>query len=305
MKEPGGELGARMRRLVEEQQTSICAMLAQLDGKKFSTEQWSRDGGGGGLSAILSNGDLFEKAGVNTSAVWGELDDRALAKMAGTTGAASDARIGRDFFATGISLVLHPRSPMVPTLHANFRFLTRGDAAWFGGGSDLTPYYPRREDVVDFHRAWKAVCDRHDPGYYPRFKQWCDEYFTIVHRHELRGVGGIFFDDLAGDLEATFRFVADCCTNVLEPYVPIVSRRREDAYGERERDFQSFRRGRYVEFNLVYDRGTAFGLATGGRTESILMSLPPLASWPYGYVPEQGSREAEAMRFFQPRDWLG
>jgi coproporphyrinogen III oxidase len=297
-----------MRGLVEEQQQAICSALERVDGTSFARDAWQREGGGGGLTAVLSEGGVFESAGVNTSTVWGELDDSAWAKMASRPnsggGTSAQDRSGRRFFATGISMVLHPRSPMVPTMHANFRYLTRGADAWFGGGSDLTPYYPDLEDVAGFHQEWKTICERHDPAYYARFKTWCDEYFYIRHRGEMRGVGGIFFDDLTGDMERIFAFVSDCCKNVLAPYLPIVERRRGQAYGDRERRFQLFRRGRYVEFNLVYDRGTAFGLATGGRTESILMSLPPLASWSYAYSPEPGSREAEAMRFFQPQDWL-
>src|SRR5579872_346886 len=290
-------LAARAREFFEAQQTRICNELAALDGRaSFTMEPWERAGGGGGLTGILANGDVFEKAGVNTSAVWGEFDDAAMKRL-GQSGA-------RGFFATGISMVLHPRSPLVPTMHANFRLLQRGDDQWFGGGSDLTPAYPYRDDVVAFHQHWKSICDRHDAAYYPRFKRWCDEYFSIPHRSEMRGVGGIFFDDLRGDPEKTYAFVTDCCRNVLVPYVAIVARHRDEPYGDREREFQLFRRGRYVEFNLIYDRGTAFGLATQGRTESILMSLPPLASWRYGYTPQAGSREAEAMRFFQPRDWV-
>jgi coproporphyrinogen III oxidase len=296
------DTGQRMEALVLEQQAVICRALEALDGGRFVEDHWERAGGGGGLTALLSDGTLFEKAGVNTSAVWGELDDAALRKMA-------DARHGavwepheRLFFATGLSMVLHPKSPMVPTLHANFRFLSRGKQSWFGGGSDLTPSYPRVQDAAGFHGAWKTICDRHDPEFYPRFKRWCDEYFYIPHRKEMRGVGGIFFDDLAAD-ESAFRFVEDCCRSVLAPYLPIVERRRDEPYRERERQFQLFRRGRYVEFNLIYDRGTSFGLATGGRAESILMSLPPLAAWIYDYQPAPGSAEEEAMRFFQPRDW--
>jgi coproporphyrinogen III oxidase len=291
-----GELGARARALFQNQQPSICAELERIDGSgRFRYDRWERVGGGGGLTAIMHEGTVFEKAGVNTSAVWGELDETALAKLGGQA---------RTFFATGISMVLHPRSPMVPTMHANFRYLTRGAQSWFGGGSDLTPSYPVREDVVAFHRAWKQICDRHDEAYYPRFKRWCDEYFTILHRNEMRGVGGIFFDELDSQLDKVFAFVADCCRNVLAPYVPIVERRKAESYGERERQFQLLRRGRYVEFNLIYDRGTSFGLATGGRVESILMSLPPLAGWTYAYEPEPGSPEAAALEFFQARDWL-
>ncbi len=292
----GDDIGARAQTLFTAQQAVICDELARLDGaKQFSFDRWERAAGGGGLTAVLAEGALFEKAGVNTSSVWGRFDDTALRKLGGTE---------REFFATGISLVLHPRSPMVPTVHANFRYLTRGRDAWFGGGSDLTPYYPERDDVVAFHSGWKEICDRHDPAFYPRFKSWSDEYFYIPHRGEARGVGGIFFDDLRGDMEKKFAFVEDCCRNVLAPYVPIVQRHRDDPYGERERAFQLFRRGRYVEFNLVYDRGTSFGLATSGRAESILMSLPPLARWTYAYEPEPGSNEARATTFFQPQDWL-
>jgi coproporphyrinogen III oxidase len=291
----GGDIGRRMQALVEDRQSAICQTLERVDGRSFRRDRWERAGGGGGLTAVLSDGNVFERAGVNTSTVWGRFDDAALRKLGGSE---------RSFFATGISIVLHPRSPMVPTMHANFRYLTRGTDDWFGGGSDLTPYYPYIEDVVWFHRAWKAVCDRHDADFYPRFKRWCDEYFYIPHRREMRGVGGIFFDDLRADPQATFRFVEDCCTSVLEPYLPILERRRSEPYGENEREFQLFRRGRYVEFNLVYDRGTSFGLATGGRTESILMSLPPLASWRYAYQPKPGSPEERAMRFFQPQEWL-
>jgi len=292
----GGADGTRARELFEAQQPAICDALSRLDGAAtFALDRWERPGGGGGLSAVLAEGALFEQAGVNTSTVWGELDEAALRKLGGGV---------REFFATGISLVLHPRSPMLPTMHANFRFLARGTTAWFGGGSDLTPWYPWREDVVSFHRAWKQICDRHDAGYYSRFKAWCDEYFYIPHRNEMRGVGGIFFDELSGDVEKIFAFVSDCCRNVLAPYVPIIERRRAEPYGDRERQFQLLRRGRYVEFNLVYDRGTSFGLATRGRTESILMSLPPLARWTYAYEPAPGSAEAQAMAFFQPQDWL-
>lgn len=277
-------------------QRRLCSELVQLDGGgDFRVDSWERPGGGGGTTAVLQEGGLFEKAGVNTSSVWGEFDDGMLQRMGGSE---------RSFFATGISTVLHPRSPLVPTLHANFRHLQRGDDAWFGGGSDLTPYYPYRDDVVHFHRVWKTVCDRHDIQYYPRFKRWCDEYFFIPHRGETRGVGGIFFDDLRGDLEAIFAFVKDCGDALLDAYRPIVQRRRDEPYSDRERRFQLYRRGRYVEFNLVYDRGTSFGLGTHGRAESILVSLPPLVRWDYGYVAEPGSREAEALTFLSPQEWL-
>src|SRR5207302_1247088 len=209
------------------------------------------------------------------------------------------------FTATGISLVLHPRSPLVPTVHANFRYLTKGTKWWFGGGADLTPYYPFREDIIHFHRVWQQVCNRHHPLIdYQRLKKWCDDYFFLAHRGEPRGVGGIFFDYLEGDLERLFAFVQDCGDQFLEAYLPIVRRRKEEAYTEEQRAFQEFRRGRYVEFNLIYDRGTIFGLKTGGRVESILMSLPPVVRWDYNTRPEPGSAEAELYDYYlKPRYW--
>jgi coproporphyrinogen III oxidase len=193
---------------------------------------------------------------------------------------------------------------MVPTVHANFRFLTKGAKWWFGGGADLTPYYPYRDDVIHFHRVWKKVCERNAPLIdYQKLKKWCDDYFFLTHRQEPRGVGGIFFDYLEGDFERLFAFVRDCGDAFLDAYLPIARRRKDDPYGERERRFQEIRRGRYAEFNLVYDRGTTFGLRTGGRVESILMSLPPTVRWVYDYRPEPASREAELFEFLQPRDW--
>jgi coproporphyrinogen III oxidase len=287
--------GLRVQRWVDDVQRALVGDLEQLDSSgRFVLDAWDRPGGGGGVTAVMTDGALFERAGVNHSAVWGDFNDVALARMGGTE---------RRFFATGVSLVLHPHNPMVPTVHANFRYFERGDDAWFGGGSDLTPYYPYEEDARHFHHAWKDVCDQYDGSYYPRFKKWCDEYFFLPNRDEMRGVGGIFFDDLRDDMEKTFDFVRDCGASFMGSYAPIVRRRREEPFGERERQFQLYRRGRYVEFNLIYDRGTSFGLATQGRTESILMSLPPLARWEYCWTPEPGSREEAAMRFLQPRDW--
>ena len=212
---------------------------------------------------------------------------------------------GREFTACGISLVLHPRSPMVPTVHANFRFLSKGERQWFGGGADLTPYYPYREDVIHFHKVWQRVCTRHEPLVnYAHMKKWCDDYFFLPHRGEARGVGGIFFDYLEGNLRALFAFVRECGDHFLEAYLPIVQRRKDEPYTEQQRVFQEYRRGRYVEFNLLYDRGTIFGLKTAGRTESILMSLPPCVRWEYDYHPEPGSREAELYEvYLKPRDW--
>lgn len=282
-------------------QDKICHELEVADGKaKFREDQWHREGGGGGRTRVMEGGAVFEKAGVNFSAVAGVLPEQFANKI-GEGIADAD---GREFFATGVSLVLHPYNPYVPTVHANFRFLEKGNAAWFGGGSDLTPYYPFREDVIHFHQTLKDACDKHEAEYYPRFKKWCDEYFFIKHRDEARGVGGIFFDYLQGDLERLFAFVKDAGEAFLPAYMPIVERRREHGYGEREKNFQLIRRGRYAEFNLVYDRGTTFGLETRGRTESILMSLPPLASWVYDYRPEPNTPEADARTYFTAQDWL-
>ena len=244
----------------------------------------------------MMEGGLFEKAGVNFSEVHGEMSPEFASQVPGE---------GRAFTATGISLVLQPRNPYVPTVHANFRSLTKGSKEWFGGGADLTPYYPYLADVVHFHRVWKRVCEGHPPPVdYRRFKKWCDDYFYLPHRGEPRGVGGIFFDYLEGDWEALFSFVRACGDAFLEAYLPIALRRKDELFGESQRAFQQFRRGRYVEFNLLYDRGTIFGLKTGGRVESILMSLPPSVRWPYDYRPEPGSREAELYDFYlKPRDW--
>jgi coproporphyrinogen III oxidase len=279
-------------------QDRICDALEGVDGKsRFLEDRWQREGGGGGRTRVIENGAVFEKGGVNFSSVFGELPPAFASRI--------ELGEGNNFTATGISLVLHPTNPHVPTIHANFRYLEKGDTAWFGGGTDLTPYYPRLDDVIHFHRTLRASCDRHDTSYYPRFKKWCDEYFFIKHRNESRGVGGVFFDYLQGDMEQLFSFVRDLGDTFLETYLPIIGRRRDDPYTEREKEFQLIRRGRYVEFNLVYDRGTTFGLETRGRTESILMSLPPLARWSYDYHPQPGTPEADAWEYFKPRDWLG
>jgi coproporphyrinogen III oxidase len=277
-------------------QDSICTALEDLDGSgRFREDHWQRPGGGGGRTRVLAHGGVFEKAGVNFSAVHGEFPEELAQQMPGT---------GRTFQATGISLVLHPLNPMVPTVHANFRFLTKGDAWWFGGGADLTPYYAYPQDIIHFHQVWQAVCSRHAPRVdYQRLKRWCDEYFFLHHRGEPRGVGGIFFDYLQGEFEPLFAFVRDAGNSFLDAYLPIARRRQGEPYGERERHWQQIRRGRYVEFNLLYDRGTMFGLKTAGRVESILMSLPPTVRWEYDYHPEPGSREAALLEALRPRDW--
>ncbi|MSU79733.1 MAG: oxygen-dependent coproporphyrinogen oxidase [Gemmataceae bacterium] len=280
-----------------ELQDRICAGLHKLDGgAPFHEDTWQRDGGGGGRSRVLVDGGVFEKAGVNFSEVFGQMSPEFAKNLPGD---------GVDFTAAGISLVLHPRNPKIPTVHANFRFLTKGNAAWFGGGADLTPYYPYREDVIHFHKTWQAVCTRHQaPVDYAKFKNGCDEYFHLPHRNEPRGVGGIFFDYLQADFDALFAFVRDCGDSFLDAYLPIAARRKDEPYTEEERRFQEFRRGRYVEFNLLYDRGTIFGLKTGGRIESILMSLPPMVRWLYDFQPQPGTREAELYDvYLKPRDW--
>lgn len=304
---PASTLFDRAAAFFQELQTEICAALAQEDGRStFSADRWTREGGGGGLSRVLTEGAVFEKGGVGWSLVEGQLPEDFARQIPGE---------GRDFRATGVSLVIHPRSPLVPTTHANFRFLEKGDKQWFGGGADLTPYYLFREDAVHFHRTLKQACDRHAPiGDYPRFKKWCDDYFHLPHRGESRGVGGLFFDYLDGssadgaspadELEKVFAFVRDAGRAFLPAYLPIVQRRRNIEYGEAERRWQLYRRGRYVEFNLLHDRGTVFGLKTGGRTESILMSLPPLVRWDYDVQAAPGSREAELMSALVPTDWL-
>ncbi len=277
-------------------QDRIAGALEALDGGgRFREDAWEREGGGGGRSRVLAEGALFEKAGVNFSDVHGQMSEELATQLPGE---------GRAFTACGVSLVLHPRSPMVPTVHANFRFLTKGPRQWFGGGADLTPYYPYHEDVVHFHRTWKGVCDRHAPLIdHGRLKRWCDEYFFLPHRGEARGVGGIFFDYLEGDVERVFAFVRDAGDAFLDAYLPIAKRRKDEPYAEEQKAFQEYRRGRYAEFNLVYDRGTLFGLKTGGRIESILMSLPPRVRWWYDYRPEAGTPEAELAEFLKPRDW--
>ncbi len=285
-----------MEALVRSLQAEIVAGLEGLDGSgRFGADSWERPGGGGGLARVLSEGAVFEKAGVNVSRVQGELSAALARRMPGE---------GTAFAAVGLSLVIHPRSPLVPTAHANVRLVARGDRAWFGGGADLTPYYLFDEDATHFHRTWKATCDRHDPTWYPRFKAACDEYFFLRHRAEHRGVGGIFFEDMGGDPWRELEFAGDVGRSFLPAYLPIVERRRGLPWGDAERTWQEIRRGRYVEFNLVYDRGTIFGLETGGRAESILMSLPPRVRFVYDHRPAPGSEEARLLDVVRrPREW--
>lgn len=296
----------RIRAYLLSLQDSICTTLADVDGGSgFREDSWERDGGGGGRSRVLEDGAVFEKAGVNFSHVFG-------AALPPSASAARPELAGRSFQAMGVSLVIHPRNPYVPTSHANVRFFIAEKAGaapvwWFGGGFDLTPYYGFEEDAVHWHRQAKEACAPFGDDVYPRYKQWCDEYFFLKHRNEPRGIGGLFFDDLnSGGFEYCSSLMMSIGDHYLPAYLPIVERRKALAYGDREKDFQRYRRGRYVEFNLVYDRGTLFGLQSGGRTEAILMSLPPEVTWRYDWHPEPGSAEARLYDvFLQPRDWLG
>lgn len=327
---PPSDSRERVSQWMKSLQENICKGLEEADGLgQFQQDSWERAEGGGGRSRVIREGNVFEQGGVNFSEVWGkDLPPSILVQR-------PEAR-GHEFYATGTSMVLHPRNPYIPTVHLNYRYFEAGPVWWFGGGIDLTPYYPFEEDVVHFHQTLKNACDQHHPEYYNTFKLWCDEYFYLKHRQETRGVGGIFFDyqDPAGVLypisypgsqmdtpaaqysnqvgavegrtwETLFSFVQACGQAFLPAYLPIVERRRNTEYGDRERQFQLYRRGRYVEFNLVYDRGTIFGLQTNGRTESILMSLPPLVRWEYSYNPEPGTPEARLYEtFLKPQDWI-
>ena len=322
---PAPDSRDRVKQFMQQIQDTICESLAELDGAgQFQEDSWQREEGGGGRSRVSRDGAVCEQGGVNFSEVWGtQLPPSILTQR--------PEAAGHGFYATGTSMVLHPRSPYIPTVHLNYRYFEAGPVWWFGGGADLTPYYPFAEDAAHFHKTLKAACDNHHSEYYPVFKRWCDEYFYLKHRKETRGVGGLFFDyqDGTGELykgphpekaaaiyskelgaveprtwEQLFAWVQECGHSFLPAYLPIVERRRGMEYGDRERNFQLYRRGRYVEFNLVYDRGTIFGLQTNGRTESILMSLPPLVRWEYGYQPEPNTPEAELYEtFLKPQDW--
>ena len=283
-------------------QGSIVGALEALDAKAFRRDSWQRPEGGGGVTRVLEDGNLFERAGVNFSHVQG-------AELPPSASAARPQLAGRPWEAMGVSLVLHPRNPYCPTVHLNVRFFTTKDDKpvwWFGGGMDLTPYYGFEKDARHFHATCKKALDPSGADYYPRFKRWCDEYFYLRHRGEPRGIGGIFFDDLADKgFDFSFALVRSVGDHFVTAYAPILERRRDMGFGERERAFQAYRRGRYIEFNLVYDRGTLFGLQSGGRTESILMSFPPAASWRYDWKPEPGSPEDKLYSdFLKPRDWI-
>lgn len=294
-----------VRNYLLELQKNICDELGALEpGTSFRGDDWVRDEGGGGQSRVIEGGEVFEKGGVNFSHVFGQ-------ELPGSATAARPELAGRSFEAMGVSLVIHPLNPFVPTSHANVRLFVAnksGEAPvwWFGGGYDLTPYYGNEDDCRHWHETASAACAPFGKDIYPRFKQWCDEYFYLRHRDEARGVGGLFFDDFnEAGFDTCFDFIRAVGDSYTAAYLPIVKKRKDTPYSSRHRDFQLYRRGRYVEFNLVFDRGTLFGLQTGGRTESILMSLPPQVSWRYNWQPDPGSDEADLYeKFLPPRDWL-
>jgi len=292
---------------IQTLQDQICAALEAEDGgATFQEDLWERPGGGGGRTRVIENGNVFEKGGVNISAVHGELPDTMKAYFKVEEG---------DFFACGLSLVIHPKNPMVPTVHANWRYFEmynkQGEIvdAWFGGGQDLTPYYLFEEDDKHFHQVCKHACDAHDPAFYPKYKKQCDAYFWNAHRNEARGVGGLFFDYLKAlperSMQQWYDFVTEVGNSFIEAYIPIVNRRKSLSYTDAQRDWQEIRRGRYVEFNLVHDKGTLFGLKTNGRIESILMSLPAHVQWRYNHQPEKGSEEARLIEVLEnPKAWV-
>ena len=289
---------------LQDLQDRICAAIEAVDGTaRFAEDRWQRSEGGGGRTRVLRDGAVFEQAGIGFSRVHGST-------LPPSASAHRPELAGRSWTATGVSLVFHPRNPHLPTTHMNVRYFEATAEGlvpvwWFGGGFDLTPFYPVDEDVRDWHRVARDLCRPYGEDLYPRWKRWCDEYFFIRHRNETRGVGGLFFDDLSeGGFDRCFALMQAVGNGFLDAYLPIVARRKDTPYGEREREFQLYRRGRYVEFNLVYDRGTLFGLQSGGRAESILMSLPPRVRFEYGYAPDAGSAEARLADYLRPRDWL-
>eukprot|EP00595_Chromulina_sp_UTEXLB2642_P003434 CAMPEP_0196761380 /NCGR_PEP_ID=MMETSP1095-20130614/595_1 /TAXON_ID=96789 ORGANISM="Chromulina nebulosa, Strain UTEXLB2642" /NCGR_SAMPLE_ID=MMETSP1095 /ASSEMBLY_ACC=CAM_ASM_000446 /LENGTH=383 /DNA_ID=CAMNT_0042110845 /DNA_START=41 /DNA_END=1192 /DNA_ORIENTATION=+ len=292
-------------------QTDICKAIEEIDGAgKFTSDAWVRENGGGGISRVLSGGKTFEKAGVNLSVVYGTMPKEAL--QAATERGVDRAKGMKEgdrvpFFACGLSSVMHPKNPFAPTMHFNYRYFeTDGGVWWFGGGTDITPSYLNEDDMKHFHGAYKKTCDKHDPEFYSKFKSWADKYFVIAHRGETRGLGGIFYDDLNDrDPEKLLALAIDNLATVVPAYGPIVTKHKDDPFTQAQKEWQLIRRGRYVEFNLVYDRGTVFGLKTGGRIESILMSLPETARWEYNHIPTPGSEEDKILQIFKnPRDWV-
>lgn len=292
---------------IQQLQDTICSKLEAVDGKAtFKEDLWDRPEGGGGRTRVIENGNVFEKGGVNISSVFGKLPEQLQKALNVSQG---------DFFACGLSLVLHPNNPLVPTVHANWRYFEMYDEVgnivtqWFGGGQDLTPYYLFDEDAIHFHQVCKDACDKHDTSFYPQYKKRCDEYFYNAHRNEGRGIGGLFFDYLKENetvsLQDRYDFVTEIGNSFLESYVPIVEKRKNISFTPTQKDWQEIRRGRYVEFNLVHDKGTLFGLKTNGRIESILMSLPPKVQWHYNHIPEKGSEEDRLINILQqPKNWI-
>mmetsp|Transcript_11333 Transcript_11333/g.12837 ORF Transcript_11333/g.12837 Transcript_11333/m.12837 type:complete len:408 (-) Transcript_11333:425-1648(-) len=302
---------SKFEKMCREAQLKIVKAIEEIDGEaSFREDAWIRENGGGGMSRVMSGGKVFEKAGVNLSVVYGSMPQEALqaATERGVDRAAGMAPGERvPFFACGLSSVMHPKNPHCPTMHFNYRYFeTDGGVWWFGGGTDITPSYINEDDMKHFHGTYKEICDKHDPGYYKEFKAWADRYFVIQHRNETRGLGGIFFDDQNNkDPDTIFEFSKECCNSVVEAYGPIIEEHKNDEFTQKEKEWQLMRRGRYVEFNLVYDRGTVFGLKTGGRIESILMSLPETARWEYNVVPAEGSPEADFIDACKnPREWV-
>ncbi|XP_034829140.1 oxygen-dependent coproporphyrinogen-III oxidase isoform X2 [Maniola hyperantus] len=305
------DMKTQMEMLIMRIQAEFCRALEKEEDaeSKFKVDRWIRKEGGGGITCVLQDGRVFEKAGVNISVVSGKLPPAAVQQMKSRGKNFESKEL--PFFAAGVSAVIHPRNPMVPTIHFNYRYFEVKDKNevhwWFGGGTDLTPYYLNEEDAIHFHMTLKHACDAHNDSYYAKFKKWCDDYFHITHRGERRGVGGIFFDDVDyPDQQRAFEFVTSCAEAVIPSYLPIVQKHKDDAYGYHERQWQLLRRGRYVEFNLIYDRGTKFGLNTPeARYESILMSLPLNAKWEYMHEPKPNSPEEKLMQVLkEPRDWL-
>jgi len=302
---------SKFEKMCREAQLKIVKAIEEIDGEaSFREDAWIRENGGGGMSRVMSGGKVFEKAGVNLSVVYGSMPQEALqaATERGVDRAAGMAPGERvPFFACGLSSVMHPKNPHCPTMHFNYRYFeTDGGVWWFGGGTDITPSYINEDDMKHFHGTYKEICDKHDPGYYKEFKAWADRYFVIQHRNETRGLGGIFFDDQNNkDPDTIFEFSKECCNSVVEAYGPIIEKHKNDEFSQKEKEWQLMRRGRYVEFNLVYDRGTVFGLKTGGRIESILMSLPETARWEYNVIPAEGSPEADFIDACKnPREWV-
>lgn len=306
---------SKFEKMIRKAQDEICAAVEAVDGCRFREDAWVRPGGGGGISRVLQDGNVWEKAGVNVSVVYGTMPPEAYRAATSSSGIPVNKAGRVPFFASGISSVMHPKNPFAPTVHFNYRYFETDApegvsgaprAWWFGGGTDLTPSYVFDEDAKHFHQVQKEACDKFDPEFHPKFKKWCDDYFLIKHRGERRGIGGIFFDDLNDrDPDEIFAFATECATSVIPAYIPLINKRKDTPFNSDHKAWQQIRRGRYVEFNLVYDRGTTFGLRTGGRIESILMSLPLTARWEYDHSPQEGTEEWKLLDACKnPKEWV-